>query len=219
MDPASSNTTPSQPRFGGRVWRLIAATFVLFFVPLTLILGMFWGFGLLRAIKPSPDFIAEPDRRAGQFLVHSHQGDTLNNEVLLEKAWIAHFINPLCEEPCLPQIRAVRDIQYAVSKYKHFRVMTFSLEPMEDRNALWSLGRRFSNYPSWHFVAGDTAQLRVLMNSLGLAGRPEQFGRPDDVALVDFEGRVRGWYNPADSVGYSHLVNDIVLLLRHDEPQ
>ncbi len=201
----------------GRVWRLIAASLVLFVVPATLILGMMWGFGLLRAIEPSPVYLAEPTRSTGSFTVYSHQGDTLTEAVLRDKIWIAHFIRPGCEEPCIAQIRAVRDVQYAVSKYKHFRVLTFSLDPIADRNAMWAIGRKFSNYPSWHFVYGDTALIRQNMDEIGLAGRSFAFGRPDEVALLDFEGKVRGYYNPVDSVGYRDLVNDIVLMLRHDD--
>ena len=216
MQDTLSDPDAVNPSTKGRVWRLLAATFVLFFVPLTLILGMIWGFGLLRAIKPSSVYIQQPSIHTGAFTVYSHQGDTLTDEVLKDKVWIAHFIQPSCEEPCVAQIRAIRDIQYAVSKYKHFRVMTFSMEPIADRNAMWAIGRKYSNYPSWHFVYGDTSVIRKNMDQLELSRRNFTLGRPDDVALIDFEGNVRGYYNPVDSAGYSNLVNDIVLLLRHD---
>lgn len=211
----ASQENPST-RDRGRIGRLIAATFVLFFVPLTLILGMIWGFGLLRAIEPSSAFIASPDRQVGDFTVYSHQGDTLTPETLREKIWIAHFIRPGTEELFETPLRAVRDVQYAVSKYKHFRVMTFALEPVADQNAMWLVGRRYSNYPSWHFVYGDTAQISRTMDELGLNGRTFANGCPQEVALLDFQGRVRGYYTPTDSAGYSQLVNDIVLLLRRD---
>ena len=95
--------------------------------------------------------------------------------------------------------------------------MTFSLEPIADRNAMWAIGRKYSNYPSWHFVYGDTSVIRKNMDQLELSRRNFTLGRPDDVALIDFEGNVRVYYNPVDSAGYSNLVNDIVLLLRHDD--
>ncbi len=216
MENSPSDPSQSVPFYKGRGWRLLAATFVLFFVPLTLILGMMWGFGLLRAIEASTVFQQNPDHKSGSFTVYSHQGDTLTEDVLLQKAWIAHFIRPSCEEPCLAQMRAVRDVQYAVSKYKHFRVMSFSLDPIADRNEMWAIGRKFSNYPSWHFAYGDTAEIQRNMDEIGLSGRSFSWGRPDEVALIDFEGNVRGYYNPVDSAGYRDLVNDIVLLLRHD---
>ncbi len=190
---------------------------MLFFIPLSLILGMMWGFGLLRAINPSPLFIEAPERSVPDFTVYSHQGDTLSPADLKDKVWIAHFLRPECGEPCLSRIRQVRDVQYSVSKFKHFRLLSFSLDPIADRNAMWAFGRKYSNYPGWHFVYQDTARMMQVMGQLGFSGRNFALGSPEEVAVIDGEGRVRGYYNPMDSAGYSNLVNDIVLLLRHDD--
>jgi cytochrome oxidase Cu insertion factor (SCO1/SenC/PrrC family) len=202
----------------GRRWRLAAATFVLFVVPATIVGGIIWGMGLLKAIEPSERFLVDPGTPIGDFTLYSHQGDTLTRETFIGKVWIAHAWSPDCGEPCEPRLRAVRDVQYALSKYKHLRLLSLSLEPEQPVGELWTTGRRFSNYAGWHFAGGTAANVTTVMDGVGLSGRTFALGSPVEVALIDPSGRPRGWYAPTDSSGYRDLINDAVYLLReYDE--
>jgi hypothetical protein len=198
----------------GRRLRLLAAAFILFVVPATIIGGLLWGTGLLRNVEPSPVFIAEPGPPIDGYFLYSHQGDTLTAAVLRDKIWIAHAWNPDCGEPCAPRLKAVRDVQYALSKYKHLRLISLALEPDMPQESLWTVGRRYSNYAGWHFAGGTPANVTQVMDGVGLSERTFTLGSPLEVALIDGQGRPRGWYTPTDSAGYSNLINDAVYLLR-----
>lgn len=198
----------------GRRWRLLGAGFVLFVVPATIILGVLWGTGLLKAIEPSAEFVAEPGPPIGAYYLYSHQGDSLTLDVFAGKVWIAHAWDPACGEPCAPRLRAIRDVQYALSKYKHLRMLSLALEPGISQQELWNVGRRYSNYTGWHFAGGTPANVTAVMDGVGLSGRTFALGSPTEVALIDGQGRPRGWYLPTDSAGYRNLINDAVYLLR-----
>ncbi|MFT7589744.1 MAG: protein SCO1/2 [Limisphaerales bacterium] len=177
---------------------------------------MLWGMDLLKKIEKSSVFIDQPTLTKPSFTVYSHQSDTLTDEKLDDIVYVAHFFDPTCEEPCLPRLRAIRDAQYAVSKFKHFRILSHCQQPVENQNQIWSFARKISNFPSWQFVYTDTSEIADLITDYGLSERNFAWGSPEDVALIDMQGNVRGYYNPVDSSGFRNLVNDIVYLLRHD---
>lgn len=206
--------SPEGKYLKGRRRRLLAAAFVLFVVPGTIIMGLLWGTGLLKAVVPSPEFVQEPGAPLTDYYLYSHQGDTLTPEVLEGKIWIAQAWHPDCGEPCVPRQKAVRDVQYALSKYKHLRLISLSLEPNTPQQELWTIGRRYSNYAGWHFAGGTPANVTRVMDGIGLSERTFALGSPMEVALMDQQGRPRGWYQPSDSAGYRNLINDAVYLLR-----
>ena len=205
------------PYLVGRRRRLLAVTIVLFVIPATIIFGMIWGLGLAKSIEPSDAFIAEPTIVVPPFTFYGHQGDTLTPAVMADKVYVLHFFDPTCGEPCEPRLRALRDVQYAISRFKHFRLLSISVNPVPDRNALWMFGRQHSNYTGWHFADGSAQDVTAVMDGVALSGRTFALGSPEEAVLVDRKGMVRGYYLPTDSSGYRQIIDDIVYLLLDKE--
>ena len=199
----------------GRRLRFFGALFIMLGVPATLTWILFAGFGELNQFdEPTANFLADPIEAPVFDTLFAHRGDTLTPEILEKKAYIAHFWDSGCDVPCEPTLNGLAEVAYAVSKYKHFRILSHNTQP-SDISEMWQIARRQTNRPAWHFVWGDTAQMSRLADDYGLMERSFVFGNnPREVALIDREGMIRGYYDPSDSIGYLNLVHDIVHLLK-----
>ena len=75
------------------------------------------------------------------------------------------------------------------------------------------------NSEKWHFVTGEKKQLydlarySYLVDATEGDNGPNDFVHTENFALVDREGRIRGYYDGTDSVEVKKLIGDIRLLL------
>jgi cytochrome oxidase Cu insertion factor (SCO1/SenC/PrrC family) len=210
----------AEKEFFGRKWRLAAAIGIIFVLPATLVVSMILGFGLLKDIEPSENYLSESVPASAEFKLASHWSDTITvtHNRMEGLVRLVHFYDPECGEICEDRIQLVADVVYSVSKFKHFRALSFCLRDVEDRNQIWTFARSFNRWQEWHFLYGDQQQIQDAMAAYGLSERNFDLGSPQEVAVLDWKGNIRGYYDLGDPDQYAAVINDLIHLLRDIDP-
>ncbi|MDB6068341.1 MAG: electron transport protein SCO1/SenC [Pedosphaera sp.] len=146
-----------------------------------------------------------------------------NNEVvslasLRGQVWVADIIFSRCPGPCAKMTRHFAELQAALPHGEPVRLVTFTSDPEYDSPAvLKKYSERFGADGSrWWFLTGNKPQIRSLavndFKFVVVDKDPKDRTVPDDLfihstwfALVDKQGRVRGWM---DREGHEHAIFD-----------
>lgn len=152
-------------------------------------------------------------------LTESH-GRTFTKKDLLGKIWIANFIYAQCTGPCPLLTEKMGKLKMQLPADIHFA--SFSVDPQHDtpqklRDFASMHGVKSGN--RWFFVTGDKPKMYQLIRSgftLAVSDNAKkEFGAKDDIihttrfALIDKNGKIRGYYNGADENELKQLRDDV----------
>lgn len=130
--------------------------------------------------------------------------------------WIANFIFTRCPTICPALTNRMGEVQRR-TEGAPVRLVSFSVDPDHDTpQVLAEYARAHGAGPRWSFVTGDFAAMRGAIEdglkvSMG-RGQPGPVIDPSQVlhgahfALVDGEGRIRGYFDVGDDAGLERLV-------------
>jgi protein SCO1/2 len=140
------------------------------------------------------------------------------------KVWIANFIYTSCPGPCPIMTSRLAKVVKEMPRRDDLRFVSFSVDPDHDTPAvLAKYAKKFDADPNqWFFVTGSKnaiADLSVKGFKLALAAasQPSATDGPivhsSRVALIDREGRIRGYYDGLDPESLEKLNRDAMRLL------
>ncbi len=164
-----------------------------------------------------PIFVTLPE-----FKLIDQTGAVYGMRQLREKLWIANFICTRCQATCPRQTAELTKLQKELQKYPAWddiRLVSISVDPEHDTpHVLAEYARQAQADPEhWKFLTGSRESIWEL-NQAGFKLPVEQnrsdaslplFHSPKFV-LVDFYGRIRGFYDGLTVEGIAQLSRDIV---------
>jgi len=176
-------------------------------VVLVLVAVVAWrAWTLLVAAKPTP--APEPLGEVADFALTERNGQTIHRDDLLGKVWVAGFAFTRCTGPC-PQVTAtMAGLQKEFAGQPDFCLVSVSVDPAHDTpEVLQRYADQFGADPArWFFLTGprdDVYQLVTNSFRLGVQHNGDQANTGNQVthstrlALVDRQGRIRGYFEAA----------------------
>ena len=161
---------------------------------------------------------------APSFKYQTQNGDTLTNDSLKGRVYVADFIFTNCPNVCMDLSKTMAQLQQNFVDNQRVKLVSFSVDPMRDSvAALKEYAQRYGAVRNkWYFLRGDTATIwntveKGFKVSVGYAkdsaGTGYSFTHSEKLVLVDDQGKVRGFYNGLDKAEMDSLYNNIGLLL------
>lgn len=137
------------------------------------------------------------------------------------KIYVADFFFTTCLGICPIMTEGMIRVHRAYKDNPDIMILSHTVDPEHDTPSVLKryAKNRDIDTNKWHFVTGDKKQIYDLARysylvdaTEGDAG-PNDFVHTENFALVDKEGRIRGYYDGTDSTEVSKLIKDIKLLL------
>jgi len=160
------------------------------------------------------ELLPQPGSELGDYACVERSGKAMRTSELRGKFVVLNFIFTNCAGPCPRMTEAMSKLQEAVKGSDDVRLVSFTVDP--DRDTPEVLGKFAARYGAdaerWLFLRTEMPDLReIAYDRLGLVGSREQpVIHSPKFALLDREGRVRGYYSPMTDGGFiAKLVRDI----------
>jgi protein SCO1 len=175
----------------------------------------------LTLIRPMLRYIPEPPpvlyTLPSDYALVDHQGRPFTPDTLAGEVWVAGFIFTSCPSSCPAVTRAMSDLADRFARNKvDVKMVSFTVDPERDTpQVLSTYAEQVGADPSrWRFVTGEPDAIRSLVTQgfrLGVGDRQAMEGDVYDIAhstklaLVDGEGRVRGYYGIEPDEGLAEI--------------
>jgi protein SCO1 len=159
-----------------------------------------------------PSYGVVPD-----FNLTDQTGKTFTSKDLEGKVWVANFIFTTCQGPCPRMSAQFRQIQKNTGEPEGLRFVSFTIDPARDTpEVLAEYAKRFgANAGRWVFLTGPQPELNKLSTGPFHAGEIDgSLTHSTRFALVDRQGRIRGYYDSSDPEKIQELVRDIGALVQ-----
>jgi len=153
-------------------------------------------------------------------------GSEVTNETMLGRVWVAQFFFSQCKGICPMTTARMKDVYDRVAGWEsadQVVLLSFSVDPANDTpEVLQKYAVQAGADPQrWRFITGEKQALWSLSIDgfkLPVADAPENDVMPiihsQKMALVDREGRIRGYYDPLAPDGRTELLLDLLKLSR-----
>lgn len=155
--------------------------------------------GGVAPVKTS-ELLPQPGSELGDYACVERSGKATRTSELRGKFVVVDFIFTNCGGPCPLMSEAMSKLQKAIEGADDVRLVSFSVDPDRDTpEVLAKYAERYgADKEQWLFLRAELPQLReIAYDRLGLVGSREQpIIHSPKFALLDREGRVRGYYSP-----------------------
>lgn len=172
---------------------------------------------------PEPSSPAHPDlvqilHRLPPFSLTNQSDERVAWHDLYGRVWLANFVSTRCDGDCGARTDLMNSLQSAFSQsqeWRSMRLVSISIDPEHDSPDVLSdyVRSRGLNTSQWHFLTGSTDDVAALIrDGFKLPAADESSGLITDsgfVVLVDWEGRIRGYYNDFSADGFAALNRDV----------
>jgi protein SCO1/2 len=178
--------------------------------------------------RPGPPLVALPViGPVTDFQLTNQDGKAVSLEQLRGKVWVADIIFTRCPGPCRKMTGSFRELQSALPAGDRVRLVSLTSDPENDTAAvLKKYAAEFQADPGrWWFLTGDRKQLYDLaLNGLRFVVKTNDTsnGVPPEglithstwFALVDQQGRMRGWTDANGGLHATFEYDDLEQLAR-----
>lgn len=177
----------------------------------------------LRRPDPPPVMWAAPD-----FKLTNRDGRTVTLKDLAGEPWIADFIFTRCPASCPMMTARLARFHRNLPRDLKLHLVSFSVDPKNDTPAvLEAYAKSFKAPDRWLFLTGDGEQIYRLSKEgfklaidntppPGATAAPTSTAEPilhsTRFALVDGQGRVRGYYEAFDEESMKKMARDLKAL-------
>ena len=154
---------------------------------------------------------------APAFSLIDQNEQTVTEQSLRGKVWVAAFIFTRCAGPCPMMTAKMADLQKSVPD-PQVKLVSFSLDPEYDTPAVLReyAGRFDADAKRWHFLTGQKQAMFDVSAGFKLYAKEADSENPiihsDRFLLVDSLGRVRGVYHADDPESMARLAADAAAL-------
>lgn len=166
------------------------------------------------------------DHKIRPFKFVDQQGDTITQETVKGKIYVAEYFFTTCKGICPRMNENMSKVYEAYRGNKDVLFLSHTVDPMKDTvGAMKSYSLRFDADPEqWHFLTGDKQELYnnarysyLISASDDTAGISidNDFIHDEHFVLVDRYGRIRGkYYDGTNDEDVKQLIEDIGTLLQ-----
>ena len=160
-------------------------------------------------------YVAAPPK-LGELMQYLEATNRTGEEVSLEqlngKVWLCSYIFTDCPSQCLGVAAEMKNVYEEFGENERFHLVSVSVNPSGDTPEKMDafVKRNGVDVPQWWFLTGDDERIHSYMRKYFKFSRVEEntdpeviatqgkFSHDAHVALVDGEGRIRGYYNLLD---------------------
>jgi len=159
--------------------------------------------------------------RIGVFNFTNQYGHTITQKTVTDKVFVCDYFFTTCKSICPIMTNQMERVQQQFSSNNQVLILSHTVDPEEDSvSVLMEYAVKHKAIKDkWHFLTGNKKELYrqaresyLLDNETG-NGDEHDFIHTDKFALIDWKGRIRGYYVGTDSMEISKLLVDISTLL------
>lgn len=154
---------------------------------------------------------------APTFSLIDQGGRPFSSDALSGRVWVVDFIFTYCAGPCPVMTANMARLQEKIADAPAARLVSISVDPQRDTpEVLAAYAQRFGADPArWYFLTGDLEAIKtVAVDGFKLGGRDDPILHSEKFVLVDQRGRIRGYYDVADSGSLDELASHVRALER-----
>jgi len=184
--------------------------------------GFFIWMGPAIGASASPlPVLGNPGHTIGDFSFLDQEGNTITRQTIRGKVCVVEYFFTTCTGIC-PKMNAAMEKVYDIFQHTPgFMILSHTVDPGTDSvPVLEKYAERFHADPKvWKFLTGPKKELYAMARKGYLLDASTGDGGPDDFvhtqmwALVDGQGRIRGFYDSLNPVDVKKLVTDVRSLL------
>lgn len=157
-----------------------------------------------------------------EFSFTNQLGETVTSKDYEGKVYVANFFFAVCPSICPKMSNQLERVQEYFYKNENVKIISHSVDPVRDSvPVLAAYGEQYNADPSqWMLVTGDKAEIYkiarngYMISALEGDGGPQDFIHSELFALVDDQGRIRGYYDGTKKEEVDKLMKDIQILLK-----
>ncbi len=159
--------------------------------------------------------------RVADFEFINQNGDTINQESVKGKIYVADYFFVTCQSICPIMSKQMQRLAEHFRGRTNILFLSHTVNPEEDSVTVlhqYALKHR-ANAQQWLFLTGDKKKLYEMARKSYLLdaeegnGGTEDFIHTQNFALIDTHRCIRGYYNGTDSTDVNRLITDIELLV------
>jgi protein SCO1 len=160
--------------------------------------------------------------RVLDFKMKDQFGQTVTLDTFKNKVFVANFFFAQCPGICK---RMNSLLEIAAKNFKgnpHVKFISYTVDPIRDSvPVLLDYAKMHDAVPyQWYFVTGDKKNIYDLARKSYYAAVDDSAGNnfihTQNMALIDYQGHIRGIYSGTDSTEVNKMVIDIKLLLQEE---
>ena len=164
-------------------------------------------------------------RSLDDFQLIDSQGQPFGTAQLKGKLWVAGFVFTRCTGPCPAITSKMAQLQMEIEKQQigdRVRLVSISVDPEHDRpKVLREYARIAMADPRvWTFLTGELDEVSAIVQNnflLPLSISKGPIVHSQRLALIDPQGRLRGYYDALSPDGYKALQDDMASLLESNQ--
>lgn len=151
------------------------------------------------------------------FRLFDESGKEFTLRDLAGKIWIANFFFTTCGDICPMMTKNMAALHRSFELVGDVTHVSITVNPEYDSSSvLRQYAQKYkANTRKWHFLTGPRAMITELaVGSFKIGSIEEPVFHSSKFALVDGDGRIRGYYDGVQSGEVSELFRDVALLLK-----
>lgn len=145
------------------------------------------------------------------FTLTNQNGEAFGMEDLKGRVWVADFFFSNCPGPCPRMSTLMGDIQRETQDIEELRIVSITVDPERDTPAaMKAYGERYGAIDGrWYFLTGPQELLhRLASKDFNLFDVDGSLQHSTRFALIDREGRIRGYYSTGENGSYARIPED-----------
>ncbi len=157
------------------------------------------------------------------FTFTNQQGQSVTEDDLNGQITIVNFFFTSCPTICPKMMNKLKRVQNKFAENDKVQILSHTVDPEHDSvDVLADYGQRLSIKPGmWDLVTGDKRKIYKMARSgyelvavEGKKGDGSGFVHSERVALIDWERRIRGYYEGTEDEDIDKLMEDVRFLLK-----
>lgn len=157
----------------------------------------------------------------GNFSLTDHYGRNISKDLVTNKIYVADFFFATCKTICPKMSDQLERVQDKFKNDSDFVILSHSVNPEGDSvSVLFDYAQKHRAIKDkWFFLTGDKKQIYDLARTSYFAtamkgdGGDNDFIHSEQFALIDKEGRIRGFYDGTDRAEVSRLMDEVLVLM------
>ncbi len=158
------------------------------------------------------------------FRLVDQNGDTVSNQTLDGKIYIANFFFTICPSVCPKMMGNMTRVHEEFLVDDRVKIVSHTVMPWVDSVERLSEYARLNeiNNDQWHLLTGDQSEIYDLARTSYFADEgfgksvtsSEDFLHTENIILIDHKRRIRGIYNGTIALDMKRIIDDINTLLK-----
>ena len=155
--------------------------------------------------------------QVSDFRLLDTQGREFTLKNLSGKVWVVDFIFTACSGICPVMTKNMAALHRSFLPIDSVEMVSVSVNPENDTpSVLAGFARKYHANPTqWHFLTGSREEITQLaVKSFKVGSVEDPLFHIDRFALVDQEGKIRGYYDGTQQKSINILFKDIATLIK-----